>query len=85
MSTQDDSTRPQVETSDHRVIRFFVNGHQYETEKHSLTGAEIKRIADVPLDYQLILDPHDQVIHNHQTVHMQDGLHFEAGPHGKVS
>jgi hypothetical protein len=85
MNSQDDSMRPVADTGDHRLIRFFVNGRPFETAKHSLTAAEIKRIADVPLDYQLILDPHDHVIHNHESVQMKEGLHFEAGPHGKVS
>lgn len=86
MSTPNNSAHPKTEASGRgSVIHFFVNGHPYDTEKEVLTGAEIKQIADVPLDYQLILDPHDEVIHNHQSVHMKDGMHFEAGPHGKVS
>lgn len=35
---------------------FFVDAKQYETEHESLTGADIKKQADVPPTYQLFLE-----------------------------
>jgi hypothetical protein len=85
VNTHDLTSHASNRASQPEHAQFFVNGHPYETDKHSLAGAEIKRIADVPLDYQLIDVSKDEVIHNHQSVHMKSGLQFEAGPHGKVS
>jgi hypothetical protein len=39
-----------------KKYKFFVDGKQYETEKKTLSGAEIRAIATVDPNYQLFLE-----------------------------
>lgn len=74
--------------NDHaRIFHFFVDAKRYETEKSSLTGAEIKAIAGVTPTYQLFLeeegDHPDKPISDGETVALKEGeetRHFYAVP-----
>jgi Multiubiquitin len=66
---------------------FYVDAKRYETEKSSLTGAEIKAIAGVTPTYQLFLeeegDRPDKPISDGETVVLEHGehtRHFYAVP-----
>jgi hypothetical protein len=66
---------------------FYVDAKRYETEKPSLTGAEIKALAVVTPTYQLFLeeegDKPDKPISDGETVvleHGEDTRHFYAVP-----
>ena len=67
---------------------FFVDAKRYETEKSSLTGAEIKAIAGVTPTYQLFLeeegDTPDKPIADSEAVVLKEGgegiRHFYAVP-----
>jgi hypothetical protein len=66
---------------------FFVDAKRYETEKPSLTGAEIKAIAGVTATYQLFLeeegDQPDRAISDGEAVELKAGektRHFYAVP-----
>ena len=66
---------------------FFVDARRYETERSSLTGAEIKAIASVTETYQLFLeeegDTPDKPIADSETVVLKEGedtRHFYAVP-----
>lgn len=72
--------------ADHpKNYHFFVDGKKYEVEQASLTGADIKRIADVNPGYQLFLetegDDPDQPIADSTAVDLTHGAkHFFAVP-----
>lgn len=66
---------------------FFVDARRYETERSSLTGAEIKAIASVTETYQLFLeeegDTPDKALADSETVVLKEGedtRHFYAVP-----
>ncbi len=66
---------------------FYVDAKRYETDKPSLTGAEIKAIAGVTPTYQLFLeeegDRPDRAISDGEAVDLKDGektRHFYAVP-----
>jgi hypothetical protein len=66
---------------------FFVDAKRYETDKPSLTGAEIKAIAGVTPTYQLFLeeegDKPDRAISDGESVELKSGedtRHFYAVP-----
>ena len=66
---------------------FYVDAKRYETEKSSLTGAEIKAAAGVTATYQLFLeeegDKPDKPISDGETVTLREGedtRHFYAVP-----
>jgi hypothetical protein len=66
---------------------FYVDAKRYETEKSSLTGAEIKAIAGVTPTYQLFLeeegDKPDRPISDGETIVLEGGehtRHFYAVP-----
>ena len=70
-----------------KKYHFYVDAKRYETEKSSLTGAEIKAIAAVTPTYQLFLeeegDQPDKPISDGETVTMKEGedtRHFYAVP-----
>jgi hypothetical protein len=70
-----------------KKFHFFVDAKRYETEKSSLTGAEIKAIASVTPTYQLFLeeegDTPDKPISDADTVVLKEGedtRHFYAVP-----
>jgi Multiubiquitin len=72
---------------EHEKFRFYVDAKPYETEKSSLTGAEIKGIATVTPTYQLFLeeagDQPDKPISDGETVVLKHGeqtRHFYAVP-----
>jgi Multiubiquitin len=75
--TEADTARP---TS--RTITIEVNNKSYEAPRMEMTGAEIKRLAGVPLDFQLYrlhgasqrLDP----IENDQLVKLHEHERFRA-------
>ena len=71
-----------------KKYHFFVDAKRYETEKSSLTGAEIKTISGVTPTYQLFLeeqgDTPDKPIPDSETVVLKEegeGVrHFYAVP-----
>jgi len=68
-----------------KLNHFFVDSKKYETEKNSLTGAEIKAIASVPPEYQLFLeekgnDPDRQISDGEAVVVDHEARHFYAVP-----
>jgi hypothetical protein len=74
-------------TDEIKKYHFYVDSKRYETEKSSLTGAEIKSIAGVTPTYQLFLeeegDKPDKPISDGETVvleHGEDTRHFYAVP-----
>jgi hypothetical protein len=42
-----------AEIEKERIHKFFLDAKEYETDKHSLTGSEIKAFGAVPVAYQL--------------------------------
>jgi CRISPR/Cas system-associated protein Cas7 (RAMP superfamily) len=71
----------------HKKYHFFVDAKRYESEKSSLTGADIKAIAVVTAAYQLFLeeegDTPDKPIADSETVVLKEGedtRHFYAVP-----
>jgi hypothetical protein len=70
-----------------KKFHFFVDARRYETDKSSLTGAEIKAIAGVTPTYQLFLeeegDTPDRAISDGEAVELKEGehtRHFYAVP-----
>ena len=70
-----------------KQYHFFVDAKRYETEKSSLTGAEIKAIAAVTATNQLFLEEEgerpDKPIADSETVVLKEGegtRHFYAVP-----
>lgn len=63
---------------------FFVDGKRLETEKASLTGAEIKALGGVTPIYQLMLeepgDDPDRVVTDSTLVSLKEGMQFYAAP-----
>ncbi len=64
---------------------FFVDGKKYTTEHESLTGTDIKKLADVPPTYQLFLEEEgetpDKPISDTQGIDMKGRVkHFFAVP-----
>lgn len=63
---------------------FFVDGKGYISDKRSLTGLEIKTIANVPGEYQLFLeaegDAPDRAISDGESVAVGHKPHFFAVP-----
>lgn len=63
---------------------FYVDGKEYESDKPTLTGLEIKTIASVPGDYQLFLeadgDAPDRAISDGEGVAIGHKPHFFAVP-----
>lgn len=64
---------------------FFVDNKQYETDKTSLNGGEIKAIASVPSNYQLFLEAHghdpDRMISDGESLTIgTPPLHFYVVP-----
>jgi hypothetical protein len=72
------------DAKDHKRYVFFVDGKKFETEKSSLTGAEIKGTAGVTPTYQLMLeepgDDPDKPIADSEGVAMKEGMHFYVVP-----
>jgi len=68
-----------------REHHFFVDAKRYETEQKSLTGTEIKKIADIPPTYQVFLeeegDTPDKAISDIEAVDLEGRIkHFYAVP-----
>lgn len=63
---------------------FYVDGTEYSTDKPSLTGLEIKTIANVPGGYQLFLESEgeapDRAISDGESVAIGQKKHFFAVP-----
>ena len=72
-------------TEHQKLNHFFVDGRKYETAQTALTGAEIKAIAGVAANYQLILeeegDTPDKAIGDGEAVNLEERVrHFFAVP-----
>lgn len=80
------SEQEQKAHADHpKEFHFFVDGNKYTAEQSSLTGADIKRIANVNPGYQLFLETEgeeaDQPVADSTAVDLTKGAkHFFAVP-----
>jgi Multiubiquitin len=65
-------------------ITVFVNNQGFKTGEHDLTGAQIKALAGIPLEYELFRVEGDKSIPigNDERVHLHDNEHFRAIPSG---
>ena len=63
-------------------IHVFINKVKYELDNPVLTGASLKRLANIKLEDVLFLQAHgeDQVIANEATVTLKDGDHLHSQP-----
>lgn len=68
----------------HDEFTIYVNNKPFHTDKHELTGAQIKALAGIPADYELFEVRGDQTlaIGDDQVVHIHNDLHFRAIPAG---
>lgn len=71
--------------SEHKTFHFFVDGKKHETDRSSVSGADIKRIAGIDATYQLFLeeqgDTPDKPISDPETVVLEGKTkHFFAVP-----
>ena len=72
--------------SDKPPYKFYVDAKEYSSPDTSLTGAEIKKIANVPAQYQLYLEEEgnkpDKAISDGEGVNIKEGKekHFFAVP-----
>jgi hypothetical protein len=55
---------------------FFVDGKKYDTDQTTLTGQQIKTIANVPANYQLFVEGHG----NDPDQAISDGQALDVGP-----
>jgi hypothetical protein len=83
----DMSEHESTESKHSKQFHFFVDANRYETDKSSLTGAEIKQISGVTPTYQLFLeetgDTPDKQIADSETIVLKEGehtRHFYAVP-----
>jgi len=70
---------------DKKSYHFFVDAKKYETDRNSLSGLEIKTIANVPANYQLFLeeqgDDPDRAISDGEAIDLEHKTkHFYAVP-----
>ncbi len=70
--------------TDRTPITIFVNNQPFETERREMTGSEIKRLANVPNDYELfkVEGDHTVPVGNDETVKLHQHEHFRAIPAG---
>lgn len=72
----------------HEHITIFVNDHRYEAPAPRMTGAELKRLDNVPLGNRLYLEGHgshpDTPIPDEQAVDLKSGMKFYDLPPGTV-
>jgi hypothetical protein len=65
-------------------FRIFIDAVQYHVDKTSLTGAELKAIANIDAKYQLYLeeqgDRPDKAITDTEAVSVREDMHFYAIP-----
>ena len=52
----------------------FVNNQPFETDKHQLTGAQLKQLAAIPSDYELFQVRGDQTVPvgNEEEIHIHE-------------
>lgn len=61
-----------------------IDGVEYKVDHESVTGAELKQLAQKDQQYQLFLEGHghdeDQQIGDSQSVTLKNGMHFYTVP-----
>jgi hypothetical protein len=74
----------QGEAKGGQTFTIFVNNMSSATPEHELTGAQIKMLAAVPVDYELfqVQGDHTVPVGNEQLVHLHNNDHFRAIPAG---
>lgn len=77
------------ETQKEKLYKFFVNGVKYEVLNPSITGSELKQIAELSTDETLCLvnqNTDDIIIENTEVINLSlTGVkHFETKPRSKV-
>jgi hypothetical protein len=67
---------------DHRPIRVFINRNKYELENPTQTGAELKRLAGIPLGDVLFRQQpgEDEVLASEATVTLKNGDQLHSQP-----
>jgi hypothetical protein len=62
----------------------IVNNQNYQTTHKTLTGSEIKKLAEIPADYELfeIRGAESVPVGNDQSVHIHERIEFRAIPAG---
>ena len=73
------------EQHNEKVYHFYIDAKRYEAGQQSITGADIKRRAQIPADYQVFLeeegDKPDLAISDAQGVDLEGRVkHFYAVP-----
>ena len=67
-------------------VNIVIDKKHYHVHVETMTGAELKRLADIPeanLLFREVRGPgDDELIHNDATVHLHDGEHFYDMPPG---
>jgi hypothetical protein len=65
-------------------ITIYVNNQAFKTDSHELTGARIKALAGIPVEYELFrVEGQNSVsVGNDQLVHLHENEHFRAIPSG---
>lgn len=72
------------ESPNQHEITFFVNNSQVVTTHRELSGAAIKELAKVPLDYELyeVQGNETRRVTDNEIVHIHEKQHFRAIPPG---
>jgi hypothetical protein len=70
--------RNQEEPGSRKKYHFFVDGKKFETDKESITGAEIKNLAGVDSTYQLFEEGKGN--DPDRPVSDLEGVHLGSGP-----
>jgi hypothetical protein len=65
-------------SDNHHKYHFFVDGKKIDTNEESVTGADIKRLASVPAEYQLFRETDDDA--PDAPISDLDAVHLKTGP-----
>ena len=61
-------------------INIFINGNKFVAPNPVMTGAEIKYLGSIPLEYQLFLEEPgpkpDKGIRDDENIELKSGMHF---------
>ena len=65
-------------------ITIYVNNRPFRTAEHELTGAQIKALASIPLEYELFrVEGQNSIpVGNDEPVRLHENQHFRAIPSG---
>ena len=70
----------EVHHGHHHPVRIHIDRKEYSAPKNPMTGAELRTLAGVPLDYDLweeVTGPHeDAKVSDAKEVHLREDMHF---------